>query len=157
MFLGGLAALLGGAFYLFADREPALPPLSRGALDAALVRWRRQGPPSYDLDVTISGRQSGKFHLEVRDGKVTVCTRDGIPPRPHTWETWTVEGQFDTLERELEGAADPQKVYGAPPGAEARQLALFDADLGYPLRYERHVLGADLGIAWRVTHFAAVK
>lgn len=156
MLLGGLAALLGVGVYLLADREPGMPRLERDTLEAAMARWRERGPASYDLDVVISGRQSGDFHVEVRAGRVTACSRNGIAPRPHTWETWTVEGQFDTLQRELDGAADPERIYGAP-GAEARQLALFDGELGYPLRYERHVLGADLGIAWRVTRFSPVK
>jgi hypothetical protein len=151
--LGCGAALAAGGWFLLADREPSLPPLTAPALQAAEARWREHGPASYNLDVSITGRQSGQFHVEVRDGKVTACTRDGITPRPHTWDTWSVDGQFDTLARELEGAADPQKVYGAPAGADVRQGAQFDAEFGYPLRYERHVFGADLPIGWRVTRF----
>lgn len=155
--LGGLGTLLIGGLYLASQGEAGMPPLTEAAFHAAEARWRKLGPASYDLDVEISGGQSGQFHVEVRDGEVTACTRNGLAPRRHTWETWTVAGQFETLELELQGAADPQSRYGVPAGTQVIQQALFDTELGYPLRYERHVMGANLPVAWRVTRFAPVK
>jgi len=155
--LGGLGTLVVGGLYLASQGEAGMPRLKEANFHAAEARWRKLGPPSYDLDVEISGGQTGLFHVEVRRGEVTACTRNGLAPRRHTWETWTVAGQFETLELELQGAADPQSRYGVPAGTQVIQQAMFDPELGYPLRYERHVMGANLPVAWRVTRFAPVK
>jgi hypothetical protein len=154
MVLGTLAGLVlvMGAVWIFGRQKPS--PLTAEALAAAQKRWDEHGPANYSLDVTIGGRQPGKVHLVVEHGAAAAMTRDGVTPRQRrTWKAWTVPGQFEMLEIELEAAADPQKGFGAPPGAQTIERATFDAVLGYPLKYERSVLGTPLEVGWEVHNF----
>ncbi len=151
--LGSLAVLLVFAA-LWIRRQDALPTLTQADFDAALKRWESAGPKSYQLDLTLNGRQPGRIHVEVRRGETTAMTRDGhTPSQKRTWEYWTVPGQFDTIERELEMAADPAVGIPSAPGATIVQQAEFDAKLGYPRRYRRMVLGSNLEIDWEITRF----
>lgn len=132
------------------------PPLTLSALEAAQTRWREHGPRDYDLDIQIAGKRAGRVHIEVRNGEPTAMTRDGlVPSQPRTWSMWTVEGQFDMIRIEFDAAANPAKGFGTASGAQIIQRARFDQELGYPLRYERFVMGTDhdLDIDWRVVHF----
>jgi len=142
---------------IFALRGERIPQLSRESLQAAQQRWQQDGPQSYDLDVTLSGRQSGQIHIEVRHGEVTGMTRNGTTPtQRRTWDYWTVPGQFDTIELEMEMADDPTHGFPAPPGSKVLQKAEFDAVDGHPVRYHRIVLGTQLEIRWEVTRFKQI-
>ena len=150
--LGSLACLLGFVALMMLRRE-SLPPLTRAAYESALQRWEAQGPANYELDLTLEGRRAGHIHVEVHRGEVTSMTRDGIEPaQRRTWDYWSVPGQFDTLDRELELAADPQAGFHASAGAVVQQ-AEFDPTYGYPRRYRRFVLGSDQELDWQTTHF----
>ncbi len=154
--LGSLAGLLGFVALLIM-RQESLLPLSRTAYESAVQRWEAKGPANYKLDLTLQGRQPGQIHIEVHRGEVTAMTRDGVEPRQRrTWDYWSVPGQFDTIDRELEMAADPQASFHAPAGAVVQQ-AEFDPTYGYPRRYRRFVLGTDLEIDWKVTHFEVLR
>ena len=143
---------------LILGRGERLPDLTPENLEAARRRWEENGPKGYDLDVVLSGSQMGKIHVEVRDRKVTAMTRNGVTPKQErTWEYWTVPGQFDTIEDEMEKAGDPVNGFPAPPGSKVIQKAEFDPDSGYPRRYHRVVLGTQLEIRWEVIRFEPVK
>ena len=110
------------------------------------------------LAVVLSGNQSGQIHIEVREAQATGMTRNGVSPKQQrTWVYWTVPGQFDTIEDEMEKAADPAHGFPAPAGSRVVQKADFDPMDGHPLRYHRIVLGTQLEIRWDVTRFEAVK
>jgi hypothetical protein len=64
-----------------------------------------------------------------------------------------VPGQFETLERELEMAADPQGEMSAPRGARLWLRCAFDSKLGYPRSYHRYATGGAIETAWRTTSF----
>jgi hypothetical protein len=143
--------------FLFGRKE-RIPELTRESLQTAQRRWERAGPRNYDLDVVLSGSQSGQIHIEVRDAHVTGMTRNGVTPKQQrTWEYWTVPGQFDTIEQEMDMAGDPAHGFPAPAGSRVVQKAEFDPKDGHPLRYHRIVLGTQLEIRWDVTRFEAVK
>ncbi|MEX2112643.1 MAG: DUF6174 domain-containing protein [Pirellulales bacterium] len=154
--LVGLAgtALLGMAALLVNAALHRPTPLTQEAYEAAAARWDEHGPASYDLDVEIGGRRPGKVHVDVRDREVTHITRDGIEPRQRrTWYYWSVPGQLDTIELELEMAKDPATSYGATGASQVALWAEFDPEYGYPLQFDRIVLGADLEVHWKVTGF----
>jgi hypothetical protein len=132
-----------------------IPPLTDVALEAARERWSTSGPASYDLDVKIGGRQPGVVHLEVRDGTVTKADRDGRATPERTWDEWSVTGQFDTLDRELEMAADPQGTISAPPGAKVWVRCEFDPKIGYPRKFHRYATGGAIETWWEATSFVA--
>ena len=156
--VGGTLALLLVLGFVAAFGERNLPPLTADALANAEALWNEHGPANYNLDIKIGGRQPGVVHVEVRDGEPTAMTRDGFTPKQRrTWEPWTVRGQFDTLQRELDNAADPVKGFDAPTGAQVIERARFDPALGYPLKYERAVLGTPLEVAWEVEKFQMLE
>lgn len=137
---------------VFAVRR--IPELTEPLLEAAEQRWQENGPASYDLDLEITGAQPGVVHVEVRDGEVTAMTRDGhAPEQRRTWDVWAVPGQFETIERELEMAADPQHEMQAAEGTRLRLRAEFDPQYGYPRQYQRMVYGGGPEVYWRVTTF----
>jgi hypothetical protein len=152
MLLGLLCALLAifgvlaGLRLFLAERTPEL---SQVALQAALERWQANGPESYDLDVQIGGAQPGLAHVEVRNGAVTVATRDGQPLDDWNRDEWTIPSQFEMLEREFEFQADPQNEMGAPPGAKLWLRCEFDPKLGYPRRFRRQATGGAPEAFWR--------
>jgi hypothetical protein len=133
-----------------ADR---IPPLTEARLEAAQELWEQQGPRSYDMDLEIRGAQPGRVHVEVRDGKVTAMTRDGRSPPARTWDVWTVPGQFETLERELVLAEDPQHEMDVAAGTQLQLRCEFDPQFGFPRRYHRYATGGAPEVFWRVTRF----
>jgi hypothetical protein len=135
--------------YFVAER---LPALNQAALEAAVERWDQNTPPNYDMDILLRGAQPGKVHVEVRGGEVTAETRDGRDPGRSTWGTWAVPGMFDTLERDLQIAANPQQEIQAAPGTSWRLRGEFDPRFGYPVRYHRFVSGGP-EVYWQVTSF----
>jgi hypothetical protein len=151
--LGSLAAI-AMTLVVWRLMQPAVAPtLTQADLDAAVRRWQASGPKNYRMDVEVAGKRSGQVHIEVHDGEPTAMTRDGRTPPSRVWHYWTVEGLFDDLEQELSAARDPARSYGAAPDAHVIQRVQFDERLGYPVEYQRDVLGVDQAMGWRVTKF----
>jgi len=152
----GLLVCGGAATILL--RDP-IAPLTGEALEAAQVRWSENGSLSYNLDLQLGGARPASVHVEVRGGRVIDPPLiDGQPVRgKHTWRTWTVEGQFETMQRELELAADPSGQTGA--GADTRVIlrASFHPEYGYPLRFRRVVIGGLPEVSWEVVEMEFVE
>ncbi len=149
--LAAAAVLIG--LKLLVDPMPAL---TEDRLVEAEELWHRAGPASYDMDLEIRGAQPGQVHIKVRNSEVTAMTRDGHTPPQRTWDTWTVPGQFQTLERELVMAEDPVHEVEARAGAQFRVRPEFDPRYGYPRRYHRYVSGGGPEVPevfWQVTEF----
>lgn len=155
VFLGSLLAigLLVAVVIVIRVRGQGAPRLVEADLLSAEKRWSEHGPSDYMLEVEIRGRQTDQFRVTVRGGKPVAVTRNGIEPRRHTWDTWTVPGQLETLHLELENAAHPELGFGVAPDADVAQWAEFDEIYGYPKCYRRIVEGASLEIAWTTTLF----
>ncbi len=152
--LGLLVGIVVSAAVLFISLRDTTPALTPAALAAAEERWEQHGPASYDLDLTLEGNRPGTVHVEVRDGQVTRMTRDGVEPKQQrTWAVWSVPGQFETIEQELEKTGDPAAGFQAPAGSRLVQRARFDPQYGYPATYHRIVLGSNLELRWQVTRF----
>ncbi len=149
--LVGIGASLAVLIIRFRDTTPELTP---AALEAAEQRWDAHGPASYDLDLSLEGNRPGTVHVEVRGGRVTRMTRDGVQPKQmRTWAVWAVPGQFETIEQELDKAGDPAAGFQTPADSRLVQRAEFDPQYGYPARYHRIVLGSNLELRWQVTRF----
>jgi hypothetical protein len=157
LWLAGAAlifALVGVALFLERFVAHRLPALTEAALDAAEKRWRDAGPKSYDLDLEIGGAEPGPVHVEVRNGEVVAMQRDGeTPAQRRVWDVWAIPGQFATLERELELAADPAGQMGASAETRLSIQCEFDPQFGYPRRYHRLVYGGGPEVYWRTTKF----
>jgi hypothetical protein len=153
VFLAALLAVVGGIAgvrLLIAER---LPDLTEDRLAQAEQLWQNAGPQNYDIDVELRGTQPGTVRVQVRGGDVVTMTRNGRIPQPWTWPYWSVPGMLETLERDLELAADPVHETGAALGTQWRLRCEFDAELGYPRRYHRYVSGGGPEVLWRVTRF----
>lgn len=153
--LGVAVALVAILAYAMLKRHN-VPRLTESDFQAAVKRWETGGPASYDLDLVLTGNRPGKIHVEVRDGEVVRMTRDGVEPeQQRTWYYWSVPGQFDTIEQELEMARDPAASFKSPQATQMVIWAEFDPKFGYPLSYDRVVLGTNYEIHWKVTRFHA--
>ena len=135
-----------------------LPEVTQQDLDAAMERWEQQGPENYDITVELGGDSPGIFEVQVRDGKVqSPPSRNGTPVESRSArETWSVQGQFETISRELELAADPEQEMKS---ATANRLVLrgkFDPKFGYPARFHRFVVGHGPEVYWEVKKFRPI-
>jgi hypothetical protein len=145
-----LVGAVGLLCVVFVER---IPELTEARLERAEQLWRQHGPASYDLDLEIRGARPGTAQVKVRKGIVTVATRDGRQPPRWTWDEWSIPGQFDTLQRELELAEDPQHEMHAAAGTQLRLRCDFDREFGFPRRYHRYATGGAPEVFWRVTRF----
>lgn len=154
LFWGGLLGVsiaIGLVVWISRDKTPYL---TRESFDAAVARWREHGPADYDLDLVVQGNQPGKIHVEVRGGEVTAMTRDGISPsQRRTWDYWTVPGQFDMMQIELDSQSDPRSRFAGASGSQLVLWADFDPVYGYPWLYRRVVLDSRQDMQWQVTRF----
>ncbi|MEX2317012.1 MAG: DUF6174 domain-containing protein [Pirellulales bacterium] len=148
---GAVLVAIFVALEVFVARR--IPELTTERLAAAHELWQRQGPPSYDLDIQIEGARPGPVHVEVRNGDVVAVSINGQPPSAWTWDTWTVAGQFETLERELLVAEDPVHQLNAESGTTWRLRCEFDTQFGFPRRFQRTVFGGQPNASWHVTDF----
>ena len=141
-------------YLLFSWLSDRMPELTFQRYEAAREQWREVGPPSYDMDIRIGGLRPGVVKIEVRDGEVTAFERDGFTPeQKRLWKYWSVEGQFETIDRELEGAEDPEREMDFAAGTQIILRAAFDAKYGFPRGFQRVVLGGGTEVYWRVTRF----
>ena len=133
------------------------PPLRESDFQAAVARWEKHGPRNYSLEILVGvqGQRGSTVLLEVRDRQPIAMTRDGLVPKRHAWDVWTIEGQFEMIERELENAANPQPAFGVKNPSQVVLRAEFDPQLGYPRRFHRDVLGKRQSMQWEVVRFAA--
>ena len=154
-----LVVVFAVLMWLFRD---AAPGLTQETLDEAVQRWESHGPANYNFQVKLTGRQEADIHVEVRDGKATAVTYNGRSPRPTTWEAWTVKGQVETIQRELNNRNErTQKTFGVNNPLRVVLRAEFDLQLGYPRKYYRVVLNPDQGgsdreISWQIVKFEEV-
>ncbi len=129
---------------------PARPPkLTREALDEAIERWRRSGPSDYRVVIQVSGRQPGRYEVQVEDSVAKTATLDGHElTNRRTFGTWAVPGMFNTIQIDVENQARKDR-------GELLLRAEFDPQLGIPRRYERVEMRsyAHDALIWEVLDF----
>lgn len=144
-----VVALLLAVEFFVVER---IPLLTAKELDLAKKLWNEHGPVDYDMSIELRGVRPGKVEISVRHRVVVAETRDGREPPEHTWDTWSVPGMFDTLEKDLDIAENPEQAIQAPPGTKWQLFCEFDPELGIPRRYHRLASGGP-EVYWRVTKF----
>ena len=143
---GGLLLTVVVAWPLLIGRTQ---PVTRELLANARDQWAAANLSDYDMEIDVSGAQTGRYHVVVRGGKLSQITRDGRPADPAEGEYWTVEGLFRTIEEELDLIDHPAS--GAFSDQRQAWLRIgCHPTLGYPLRYIRQVPGTSLGVQIRV-------
>jgi hypothetical protein len=132
--IGAVAALILAVPY-FPGRTD---PVTRERLEGARALWSRAQVKNYDMDLETRGAQSGRYHVEVRDGHLAGITRNGVTADPAAGEYWTVDGLFQVIEEELDAAEQPDNAaFG--PRSQVWLRARFDSRLGFPIRFVREV------------------
>jgi hypothetical protein len=158
VFLGCAFGLLFG-FFLYprlAGRDQ-IDALTQDKWSEAFERWKRADVRDYNVRVSVTGRQAATYAVEVRGGTVLNAMRDGVPlPQQRTWSTWTVEGMFETIARDLD-SVDKHATGRADAGTPQLQLhATFHPQLGYPqsyLRTEFVRFAPNHEVSWTVVEF----
>jgi hypothetical protein len=146
----GVGVLTGG------DEDP---DLTRGDYDAALARWKAKGPPNYDLDAYFFSQNSPvDMHLEVRDGKPVVLTKNGARMTQESRrEEWTVDAMLQRIGQDLRTQESPNPDFGVRPGVKVKLKAAFDETFGYPTLYRRIALGAPVQYSYEVKAFTPLN
>jgi hypothetical protein len=139
-------------FGLTSFRRPP-PPMSASDYEAAVARWESNRPANYEMELEVSGRQSGTMYVVVKGHEPASITRGGVPIPKHSWAYWTVDGLFKVIHTDLEGLDQPERAFGTPDVSQLVQQAEFDAELGYPRRYRRAVLSTGDSIEWEIVEF----
>ena len=141
-----LVFVLAVAAAIIWQRDPTPPP-TLADLAAAEMRWQRQGPASYDLDLETT--RNDQMHLEVRAGKPTAFTVNGHQPKERrVWETWTVPRQFEYIRDDM--------AREVPPGGAAPLIQVqFDTKTGLPWKY---ICSGANGVTtgWKIHRFDSV-
>lgn len=146
----GSLLVVGSAVVVFVLARVPMSPLTLEALEAARTKWRQTGITDYDLTYDMAG---GTYTVRVRAGRVVTLTRDGELTTSHRPVDFTVDGLFDTLERELDLLDNPNSPFGGDPSTILLRVR-FDHERGYVRRYLRAVGGSGRSEKIEVQHFA---
>src|SRR5262249_39258475 len=132
-----------------------LPALTPEVLQDAEQKWIAHKPISYRLVLEMSGDrvETGRFEVEVRNGRIVSLKRNGLVVRDTADDNYTMEGLFHMLDQELSLAEKPATV-GAPPGYTVYTTAKFDETTGRLIRYRRIVGGTSNSIEVNVAEFS---
>jgi hypothetical protein len=119
--------------------------------------WEQARVRDYDLEWSSSGRTSGHYLVEVRDGQVRSIESvlpDGRNIPVHTAEPkyYGVDGLFTIIKDELAQSRFPEP-FGQPKGTKTILRFTPDPKLGYPRSYRRDVLGTPQTAAIDVIRF----
>jgi hypothetical protein len=145
----GVAALIVAVPFLPGRTQP----VTRERLAEARRLWDAADIASYDLDFEISGAQTGRYLVEVRDGEATRITRNGQPATPGDSHYYTIDGLFQTIEREFEVSEQSARAAAQSP-AWVRMRC--DERLGYPVHYVGQIPGRSTSVEIRVHRFEPV-
>ncbi len=152
----GLSAILITAAGCGGGRE-----VTPESVQAARQLWNRAGIRDYDLDWSVSGRNSAHYLVTVRDGevrKIELIQPDGrkVAARSGEAEMFGVEGLFKTMDRELAVCSKAERPFDQPKGTKVVMRFKPDDKLGYPHWYHRDVLGTPASTAIEVNALTPV-
>jgi hypothetical protein len=146
-----LTALLCLTIVFVALRDRT-PDLTRRELEARWAQWRTLRVPSYTLALTVERDKSTAEHYEVRvrDNEVDSFSING-QRRPNN-PSYSIDGLFDILDRELEITEGKDKQAGLAL-QNALLKAAFDEKYAFPQTFKR-IAGKGLSCFIRVDKFA---
>jgi hypothetical protein len=151
VFLGVTIGIVGVIAYLKFTARGQPPELTDEQLQVAMEKWRRNGPPDYQMTVVVTSPESAAYTVTVHNGDVENLERsDGFSPRRHVWDSWSVAALLDIIRVECK---EPDSVFQGQAKADIVQQVEFDLELGYPKRYRRIVLGSNSHVEWEITNF----
>src|SRR5438552_3753860 len=130
-FVGIAVGLVMVLFFVRQANYDPTPTLTATLFEAAHERWKAAAPPSYDIEVRVTGPQAATYRAQVRDGEPQAARRNGQPLNSRrTFGTWSVPGMFATISRDVEAIERAATRRAAPP---LILRAEFDTQYGYPV------------------------
>ena len=117
------------AFVLLADRTPKL---DHEILQAKRALWSARGNGDYDISIRIKvdRQDESSAAVSVKTGKILSQSYNGLE-RSGKEDSYTIEGLFRTMERELNLAGDADEKNSTVLKAE------FDAQRGFPIVFKK--------------------
>jgi len=157
-----VAAVLGGITFgalliAIGTRRSPIPSLDAQRFHEAQRFWESHGPPSYEIEIRVEGRQAAVYRTEVRQGEVLQATRNEQPLRQQrTMGTWSVPGMFGTILSDVENQERHRTGSAGPETPRVAVRCAFDAVYGFPTRYHRtEMTGAEnVEVTWEVLRFS---
>ena len=132
--IGSVVIIVGIATVLI--NRDATPYVSRQTFEAARDKWNQAGITTYELlvDKQLDGRPLEQVRTLVEDGVVKAFyINDG--QIEDVRDSYSAEGLFDIVERELEMLNGEEQQPGQPKGVMLR--AEFDDETGLPVIFKR--------------------
>ena len=117
------------SFVLLADRTPEL---DLEILQAKRALWSAKGSGDYDISIRIKvdRQDESSAAVSVKTGKILSQSYNGLE-RSGKEDSYTIEGLFRTMERELNLAGDAAEKNSTVLKAE------FDAQRGFPIVFKK--------------------
>lgn len=149
LILGACLGLVATLLFMFFLGPGHLTELTATRFAAAKDKWHSQKLPNYRIEITVQGRQPGRYWTEVRDGQVVVAKfNNNALTNTRTMSTWTVDGMFRTIDYDVQS-----QLQRSPQAPELTLRANFDAEFGYPKKYQRIQWGSLNELTWEVSKF----
>ncbi len=141
---------LGGVAIVMTTLRDDTPRLTRESCESARALWDQRAITDYAVDVLkeLDRQPEERLRTVVRDGQATSLTINDAAVKSSA--TYTVDGLFDVIERELEMADSKERKPGQPGGVALR--AVFDSKTGVPLVFKR-LAGSGKSFILTVTRF----
>jgi len=134
------------------------PDISRQRFNTARKLWLARQPQNYDIAIQVTGRQPAVYKVQVRRGVAVAASRNGYPlNRPHAMGTWSVDGMFDTMERDLENIELHAAGKATPRTPRVTMWGEFDPEYGYPASFTRVQWDTSYEVVWKVTEFKVIE
>ncbi|MCP4189854.1 MAG: hypothetical protein GY768_04420 [Planctomycetaceae bacterium] len=151
--LGACFGLVATLLFMFFLGPGHIPELTAARFTAASAKWQSVKLPNYQIEITVQGRQPGRYWTQVRNGKVVEAKfNNNALTNPRTMSTWTVDGMFRTIDYDVQS-----QINRGPQEPELTLRAEFDAELGYPKKYQRIQWGSLNELTWEVSKFEVLN
>ena len=152
--LGIVTILASWAIYFIRDGVSDVDQL---LLNDAKSAWNNSGIHSYEIEVLVTTFQKDRYVVSVRDSEVFAVELNGTPlKRLHAFETWSVDGMFETIARDLEHVENLNSGNAGPETCEILIKGAFDTRFHCPRKYLRFEIGGQNqtpDVSWEVTRF----
>ena len=147
--LGGILGIIVAVIAMLLMGPGQIPELNASSFNQALNQWGSNRLMNYEIEITVQGRQPGRYRTTVQDGEVVSAEfNNNALTNPRTMSTWTVDGMFRTIDYDVQAqlnrdAQDPELTLRAE----------FNPQYGYPQKYQRIQWGSLNELTWEVTRF----
>ena len=154
-YIFGITLILASwAVYYIRD---GVADISVDRLDVAKTNWSETGIKDYEIEVLVTTFQKDRYQVTVRNGDVVAVDLNGNSlKRLHAFKTWSVDGMFETIARDLEHIDNRTAGNSGPETCEILIKGAFDPNYHFPRKYLRFEIGGQNqtpDVSWEVIRF----